>query len=421
MNELSNTVLEMKLLGAVLRNATWLHHPRVMPSLFSTKEHRDLYNVAFKIVEGGMTPTPTAIGIGSKDESLELLAVKVSSIKQTDVDFEVVIKELCELQDRRALTESSLEAYNALHDPDADLGSTLSKIESDIRGVRSQAANGVTAGEDMSEVLSEIDWRMKHPNDLRGLKFGFPQTQKMLDGFQGGQLYVVGARPSVGKTALVTTWVLNLLKLGKVPFVQSLEMKKSLLQARIASSHSSISIGSDPLDAKQLAILQKAIAKLGTMKWFVEDTPRIDIEEICSSARRLKDSDNIDALFIDYLQIIQNKEFKANDMRMKVGANCYALKQLSKELDIPVIVPAQLKRKQVFTQKGQKAHIEPELQDLKESGDIEQDADVVMLLDRGTDGDGNDFSSNIIAKNRNGPTGKIDYEFKPALSKFTEI
>jgi len=147
----------------------------------------------------------------------------------------------------------------------------------------------------------------------------------------------------------------------------------------------------------------------------------MDIDSLCSHARRLKSEKNIDAIFVDYLQIIQNTRHQTAEPRLRVGENTFYLKQLADELNIPVIAAAQLRRKEGRWDGVKKEMVvaAPELHDLKESGDIEQDSDVVGLLNR-NQRENATWAEIFWAKNRNGETGKIDLHFSPETTTFRE-
>lgn len=424
MKELIDSISENRLANILLNDPSKLDGPEVNGGIITDPRLSALISCATKLRVTGRDVSAINMGLESGDPDIEALAAKLQSRSLPSGSYESLVAVLSDLRARRDMARLCKDAHEKCFDMGEDSSGLISSLESRVLDLRRGGTGGVRAGGDMSDVREELRWRAANPMQVRGHRMGFPILEGIIDGFMGGQLYVIGARPSVGKTALITTMILNMMQSGLVPFICSLEMKAMLLKTRIVSSLSGVPLGISkerPFTGAEIKALNDAISKLEGMKWFYEDTSRIDIEEICSHARRMKKENEIDAVFIDYLQIIQNKEFKASDARLRVGSNCFKLKQLSEELDIPVIVPAQLKRKEGYFSTAKKCTVipEPELHDLKESGDIEQDSDVIMLMSR-DQRENSCYTEVRVAKNRNGGVGVVAMEFTPHTTSFKE-
>jgi len=424
MEKLNNESIEFKILGVVINEPSKLNDVNLHVDLFVKPLHKSLFTAASSLQLTGRALSPVNMGIESGDPDVELAVEKMASRKLSTGDYPSMLELLIDLFDRRELANICQESHKECYSDDIYGKDSISKIESEVMKIRRGDSAGVKSGANMRDVRSELEWRNEHPMEVKGLRMGMPLTERMLDGFNGGQLYIIGARPSVGKTALVTSWMLNMLTAGKVPLVFSLEMKAILLKVRLLASMSGVPLGISkdrPFTDEENKLSLAAIDRLEGMKWFYEDSSRLDISDICSHARRLQQEEGVDAIFVDYLQIIQNKKFKSNETRHRVGDNCFMLKQLADELDVPTIVPAQLRRKEAFFNRAEKKTEipEPELHDLKESGDIEQDADVVGLLHR-DQRENSSYTELNWAKNRNGGTGKIVLDFTPHTTKFEE-
>jgi replicative DNA helicase len=225
-----------------------------------------------------------------------------------------------------------------------------------------------------------------------------------------GELILIGARPSHGKSALLFQMAYNVAQYGK-SHVFSLEMDHdSVVTRQIAA------VINRPIDAVQRGLhpetIMKAQIELKKLNMHVDDRSGITVEEICYSARQENKRSRTDAIFIDYIQIIPTEKghSRANEL-----ANVSAqLKALGKELRVPIIVASQLNRNNESREDKT-----PQLSDLKESGALEQDADVVILLHRDTKNSAAEAKV-IIAKNRNGPTSEITMEYAPAQTRFLD-
>jgi replicative DNA helicase len=270
----------------------------------------------------------------------------------------------------------------------------------------------------MKDVLVESFDRLEllHQNQsgIRGIPSGFADIDNMLSGFQQSNLIILAARPGMGKTALALNVAQNAAVLFKkrVAFF-SLEMSKEELVDRLLVSQADIDawrLKTGRLGEDEFTKLSHAMGILAEAAIYIDDTPGLSISEIRTKARRLMLEQNIELFVVDYLQLVHgyNKENRV----LEVGEISQGLKNLARELKVPVLALAQLSR--AVESRGTK---EPQLSDLRESGSIEQDADVVAFLYR-QDDDVREQMKFKIAKHRNGNVGTIDLFFRGDRIRF---
>lgn len=287
---------------------------------------------------------------------------------------------------------------------------------------------------DMSEVMYNL---MVHQSDMvKGKKefltTGFRKIDQINGGFYNGQMVVVGARPSVGKSALMGQMAISIAKKGKKVGIISLEMNNTEIAARLASLETDIEFGRiyrDIANDEQLhrRFYEKISKDTINLPIFLSDKTKVNVNEIRAKAIKLKASMGCDCIMVDYLQLIDGSVDNKNYNReQEVAKMSRGLKLMAQELDIPIIILCQLNRS--VTARSYKDRL-PKLSDLRESGAIEQDADVVMFLHRDymsgwqTDEDQNstEFQADLVgAKWRNGSTFHLPLDFDPPKMKFSE-
>lgn len=260
-----------------------------------------------------------------------------------------------------------------------------------------------------------------HSKGITGIPSGFVTLDSMTSGFQKGDLIVIAGRPSMGKTAMALTLVSNAARHGYGIGIFSLEMAAEQLTLRMLSSESGIAhhnIRNATITSQEWIELTNVATKLAESKIFIDDTAMLDIMTLRAKARKLKAIHNIDILVVDYLQLLHSAQRHEN-RHQEVSDISRSLKGLAKELNIPIIALAQLSRA-VDSRMDKR----PMLSDLRESGAIEQDADVIGFLYRDivynpeTEHPG--LAELIIGKQRNGPTGTVYMNFLRELTKFEE-
>ena len=269
--------------------------------------------------------------------------------------------------------------------------------------------------------LEELYNRKQH---ITGVPSGFTELDYRTAGFHGSELILIAARPAMGKTAFALNIATNAAVKANVPVaVFSLEMSKEQLVNRILCSESMVDsnkVRTGKLEEDDWTKLAGAIGPLSEAEIFIDDTPGINITEIRAKCRKLKLEKNIGMVVIDYLQLIQGSNKRGGSREQEISEISRSLKILAKELDVPVIALSQLSRAA-----EQRPDHRPMLSDLRESGAIEQDADVVMFLYRddyyNQDSEKKDIAEIIIAKHRGGSTGTVELLWLGSYTKFVNL
>lgn len=282
-------------------------------------------------------------------------------------------------------------------------------------------------GEAVQDSIQDIENSMQRNGEILGLSSGFPDFDRMTNGFLPGNIYIIAARPSMGKSALMMNFIETIsIRHNLASAVFSLEMTKRSLTTRQIASMARVNLramreGFVPESA--LPRLTNAAGRVRNAPIFVDDTPSLSVMQMRARARRLKQRHDIKFLAVDYLQLAQSTTKRARDNRqIEIAEISSGLKALGKELDIPVVVLSQLNRS------VEKEKRRPRLSDLRESGAIEQDADLVGLLHRpGANDEDEDAppqhddaipTTLIIGKQREGPTGDVNLTFLKAFTRF---
>jgi len=329
----------------------------------------------------------------------------------------------------RSLIHASTEILRDAYDPTLEPGELVSQAEQKIFAVHDQRSQNQLASihDVLMETFDLIDHRMEH-GGATGVPTGFNDLDSLTGGLHDSELTILAARPSMGKTAFATNIAENVAIESGVPVMfVSLEMARHELAQRMLASQGRIDgskFRSGMMSKEDRAKLVAASARLSKAPLFVDDSPTRSMSEIAACARRVKRRHGLGLLVIDYLQLILPDN--PNDPRQEqVAKIARRLKSLARELKVPVLCLAQLNR-QVEAGTGREAH-RPRLSHLRESGAIEQDADVVMFVHReeyyhtreeaernGISGQGDIF----VAKQRNGPTGDVKLIWLHRFTRF---
>jgi replicative DNA helicase len=277
--------------------------------------------------------------------------------------------------------------------------------------------------------ITSIQDLMERRGGISGLSTGLLELDKMIDGLHGSEMIVIAARPSMGKTALAMNIAEHIaLECKKAVAVFSLEMSAQQLVQRLLCSRARVNLSKlrdGFMNHRDFPALTAAGSILSESKMFIDDTAGLSILELRAKARRLKSQHDIQAIFIDYIQLLRSTTRRAQDNRqLEIAEISNGIKALAKELNIPIVVLAQLNRNPESRTGDSKGR--PRLSDLRESGSIEQDADVVGLLVReeyyaGNDEERKESSGKatlIIAKQRNGPVGDVPLTFLKEYTRF---
>lgn len=291
--------------------------------------------------------------------------------------------------------------------------------------------NNFVLKDTVMEAIGAVQTLFERRGGISGLSTGFAKLDEMTDGLHGAEMFVIAARPSMGKTAFAMNIAEHMaVELNKPVAVFSLEMSAMQLIQRLLCSMARIDLSrlrKGFLSDRDFPALTGAGAKITQSKLFIDDTAGLSILELRAKARRLKSQHDIQAIFIDYLQLLKSTTRRAQDNRqIEIAEISSGLKALAKELNIPVIVLAQLNRNPESRTGESKGR--PRLSDLRESGSIEQDADCVGLLVREEYYAESDEAKQemvgratlIIAKQRNGPVGDVPLTFRKEFTRFED-
>lgn len=318
---------------------------------------------------------------------------------------------------KRMLIATSGQLTNLAFDESQSLLSILDQAEKSVFSLseKNVRKSFVPIKEALAESFDRLDELQKYSGGLRGVPTGFSDLDDVLVGLQESNLLILAARPGVGKTAFATNVAQFVAVEKKIPVgVFSLEMSIQELLDRVLVGQANIDawkLKTGNLKPEDFDKLSEAMGVLADSPLFIDDTPGQSILQLRTKARRLKSEVDIKLLVVDYLQLIVG-EGKYENRTTEVGMISQGLKNLARELKIPVIALSQLSR--AIESRGEKI---PQLSDLRESGSIEQDADVVMFLYKPDENNLEDYKLSI-AKHRNGPLASVNLKFKGEKIKF---
>ncbi|MBI5523523.1 MAG: replicative DNA helicase [Desulfarculus sp.] len=332
----------------------------------------------------------------------------------------------------RQFINASHSAIEAAYSHQADPEMALEEAERAIFSATQQ--RNMQGFAPLSEVvrssLEVIEKRFKQKGLVAGVPTGFKMLDQYTTGLQAGDLIIVAGRPSMGKTAFALNMAANAaMEHGVCAAVFSLEMSKEQLGLRLLSSEARVSgskIRSGFLSYNQdFPALTAAADRLLNAPIYIDDTPAISVLEMRAKARRLKQEKNLGLILVDYLQLMRGRTGGHDSREQEISDISRSLKALAKELSVPVVALSQLNRK-VEDRPGDKR---PMLSDLRESGAIEQDADVIMFIFRKKvykkkdepEAPDDNLAEVIIGKQRNGPTGTVKLVFLDDLTKFEDL
>ena len=279
----------------------------------------------------------------------------------------------------------------------------------------------------INRVFQKINKLYENPNSYFGIETKFSELDRVTSGLQNSDLILLAARPSMGKTAFALNIASHIaMGVGSNPprpvAIFSLEMSKEQLAQRLLSSYSGIDsqmLKTGRLNREDWKNLPRYINEIANSKLYIDDTPGLNVMELRSRARHLQITQGLDLLIIDYLQLMQGRRSKSGEAnrQQEISEISRSLKALARELNVPVIALSQLSRAVEM-----RAEKKPQLSDLRESGSLEQDADIVMFLYRedyyNAQTENQNLCELIIAKHRNGPTQTINLQFNKNLIRF---
>jgi replicative DNA helicase len=467
-----NVEVEAALLGAILTKDRALEKVSdfLLPEHFYEPVHGRIYDAARRLVERGQKASPQTLAhFFETDEALtdaggghylyELAASIISVVNVADYG-----RLLHDLYLRRQLIGLGEEVVNDAyeHEIDDSAMAQIEKAEQQLYDLATigETEKGVVSLKHASVVaLEEAEQAFKREGHVVGVTTGLKDLDRRLGGLHGSDLIILAGRPAMCKTALATNIAFNAAQAKRTCEEEdtstnhvlffSLEMSAEQLAARILSQVSGIPsdrVRRGEINAEEFQSFAVASQHMSRVSLFIDDTPAITVSTMRTRSRRLKRQKGLDMIVVDYLQLLQGSPGRRAENRVQeISEITRGLKQLAKELDVPVIALSQLSR-----QVEQREDKRPQLADLRESGSIEQDADVVMFIFReqyylekgepvlGVEEKGERFeerhsrwqsrmaevtntASVIIAKQRHGPVGTIDLFFDGSLTKFGDL
>jgi replicative DNA helicase len=327
---------------------------------------------------------------------------------------------------RRRLIKASGEISEMGFNEDSTTQELLQQAEAELFSVSDQSLKQdlVSIESILTESFDRMEELHRNKGQLRGVRTGYRDLDNMTAGLQRSDLIILAARPAMGKTTLVTNLAYNVATIAKQPVLFfSLEMSKEQLVDRMLADASGVdawNIRTGNLSDDDFSKLSDAMGEMAEAPIYIDDTPGVSVLEMRTKARRAAHEQPLGLIIVDYLQLMQGSGRDSGNRVQEVSEISRGLKLLARELNVPVIALSQLSR----SVESRTPQI-PQLSDLRESGSIEQDADIVMFIYReayyNPETDRENITDLIIAKHRNGPTGKVELYFHPERLRFMSL
>jgi len=325
----------------------------------------------------------------------------------------------------RRLIRAATNIVSSGYASEEDVNQLISDAEQKILEISNRRGDGFIAIRDvLMEVFERVEFLFNNRGGTSGIPSGFPDLDKMTSGFQRNDLIIVAARPSVGKTAFALNIAQNVgVRAKEAVAIFSLEMSAAQLVQRMICAEANVDAGSMRtgfLESDDLEKLTMAIGSLSEAEIYIDDSASITVADIRAKCRRLKKERGLGMIVIDYLQLIHGRSGGGDNRQQEVSEISRTLKAIARELEVPVIALSQLSRGV-----EQRQDKRPMMSDLRESGSIEQDADIVAFLYRddyyNPETEKKNIIEIIISKQRNGPTGTVELVFLKNFNKFVSV
>lgn len=429
-----NLEAEQNLLGALLIDKAAV--PKIVEKIqaeaFYQEAHRHIYQAVLDLFKRGAPIDELTVAEELKQKNLlEVtggrlyltdLTNSVASSAHAEYYAEIVEKNYV----RRAIISTGSEMVSEAFENDGEPNEIIGEAQKHVFDLLQR--NIRTGFEQIDKILgkvwSDIDANYGKPG-ISGLRTHFVDLDELIGGLKKSDMIVIAARPSMGKTAFALNVATNMAIKDNVPVaIFSLEMSKDSLVTRMLCSEAEIDM--QKLDAKrlqeyELTKLGYAVNRLSQAPIFIDDTSGLSMVEIQAKSRRMKAEHNIQLIVIDYLGLIKSNQKRMENRNLEIAEIARTIKTLAKELAIPVVVISQLSRS--IEKRGDPT---PVMSDLRDSGEIEQVADLVMFVHRDDYYNrGSDMATNsaqiIVEKHRNGRTGRVDLVFRKEMTKFENI
>ncbi|HPF30853.1 MAG TPA: replicative DNA helicase [Candidatus Saccharibacteria bacterium] len=429
-----NLDAEKSLLGAVLIDEETLADitEHVTEKDFYEKKHSIIYSAIMRLYEKHKpVDLLTLTDELKRKKELDIVGgstylTELTNYVPTSAHAEAYAEIIAQKAIRRRLIKASSEISEMSYDEDSSTDELIGKAEAELFSVSDQTLKQdiVSIESILDESFERIEELHRNKGDIRGVKTGYRDLDNMTAGLQRSDLIVLAARPAMGKTTLVTNLAYNIATIAKESVLFfSLEMSKEQLVDRMLADASGVdawNIRTGNLSDDDFSKLSEAMGELSEAPIYIDDTPGMSVLEMRTKARRAMHDHNLGLIIIDYLQLMQGNGRDNGNRVQEVSEISRGLKLIARELNVPVIALSQLSR----SVESRSPQI-PQLADLRESGSIEQDADIVMFIYReayyNPETERENITDLFIAKHRNGPTGKIELYFHPERLRFMSL
>ena len=429
-----NIEAEQAVLGAIFleQDALTSASEMLMPVDFYRTAHQKIFQIMLELSDKGepidlVTATSALADQGLLEEigGVSYLAELAEAVP-TAANVEYYARIIAEKSLLRRLIRTATHIVSDGYEREDDVEGLLNEAEKKILEVSQQT--NTKAFQNIKDVLvaayDKIELLHNQKGEVTGIPTGFTELDRMTAGFQRNDLIIVAARPSVGKTAFSLNIAQNVAtKTDENVAIFSLEMGADQLVMRMLCAEGNIDaqrLRTGSLTSEDWAKLTMAMGSLSNAGIYIDDTPGIRVSEIRAKCRRLKQEHGLGMILIDYLQLIQGSGKSGENRQQEVSEISRTLKGIARELEVPVIALSQLSRGVESRQDKR-----PMMSDIRESGSIEQDADIVAFLYRDDYYDRETENKNtieiIIAKQRNGPVGTVELAFVKEFNKFVNL
>ncbi|NTW61989.1 replicative DNA helicase [Candidatus Saccharibacteria bacterium] len=429
-----NIDAEKSLLGAVLIDE------ETLADISEHVTHKDFYEKRHSIIYAGM------MRLYEKHQPVDLLTLTDELKRKKELDTVGGSAYLTELTNyvptsahaeayaelvsqkavRRRLIKASSEISELGFNEETTTQELLEKAEAELFSVSDQSLKQdlVSIESILTESFDRMEELHRNKGALRGIRTGYRDLDNMTAGLQRSDLIILAARPAMGKTTLVTNLAYNVATVAKQPVLFfSLEMSKEQLVDRMLADASGVdawNIRTGNLSDDDFSKISEAMGELAEAPIFIDDTPGLSVLEMRTKARRANHDQPLGLIIVDYLQLMQGSGRDGGNRVQEVSEISRGLKLIARELNVPLVALSQLSR----SVESRSPQI-PQLADLRESGSIEQDADIVMFIYReayyNPETERENITDLIIAKHRNGPTGKVELYFHPERLRFMSL
>lgn len=426
---------EMALIGSILLKPDSVNEiiESIRPESFYSDRHKKIFETIMELYAKSIPIDLISLSARLKEKKvLDQVGGKsyLSEIVES-VPSAANIKHYADIVNKKSIFRNLIQASEEItrlgYDESNDVEEILDAAEKKIFSITNQPGQKsfIELKDTIGEAWERLDRLHKNKGELRGVPTGFASLDSKLSGFQNSDLVILAARPSVGKTSLALDIARNTAVKNNIPVaIFSLEMSSQQLIDRMIAAQSQVDAWKlrtgNLTNEQDFDRIRDSLDVLSNAPIFVDDKPGNNIISMRSTARRLKSEKGLGLIIVDYLQLMVPTHSRNNDnMVQQVTEISRSLKSLARELDVPVIALSQLSR--AVEQRGGK----PRLSDLRDSGSIEQDADVVMFIHREDrykeESEKTNLAEIMIEKHRNGPTGTVQLYFDERKSTFNEV